>query len=209
MAQVRKFQDGGKTFTLGGYTFNTDNAEDMEMLEDMASDSTYGGIAQSVLDNVRNRSYANTLKMYRTADGRVVMEGGLQNVTDQHLSSGTQKALQRKDTYINNLFKRQSAKDWANNTDAFLNEISRRKTDTSNKKSGGVKITGVYGINEGRFEYTPDGVISRYKPENADLLKQYNLLHKYYDLYKVDPDAANKAYDVSALDQEALERYIN
>jgi hypothetical protein len=99
MAQVRKFQDGGKTFNLVGYTFNTDNAEDIKMLEEMASDSTYGGIAQSVLDNVRNGSYANTLKMYRTADGRVVMEGGLQDVADQHLSSGTQKALQRKDTY--------------------------------------------------------------------------------------------------------------
>ena len=152
MAQVRKFQDGGKTFTLGGYTFNTNNAEDMKMLEEMASNSTYGGIAQSVLDNVRNGSYANTLKMYRTADGRVVMEGGLQDVADQHLSSGTQKALQRKDTYINNLFKRQSAKDWANNTDAFLSEITRRKTvkedvsGSDNKK----RITGVSDIAGGQ-----------------------------------------------------------
>lgn len=207
MAQVRKFQDGGKTFTLGGYTFNTDNAEDMEMLEDMASDSTYGGIAQSVLDNVRNGSYADTLKMYRTADGRVVMEGGLQNVTDQHLSSGTQRALQRKDTYINNLFKRQSAKDWANNTDAFLSEISRRKnskndvSDSDNKK----RITGVSDIADGQWVYTPDNKWSTDSPDNARMLEQLRYLEEYYNASEND---RKKYYDVSALDPDELKGWL-
>lgn len=207
MAQVRKFQDGGKTFTLGGYTFNTDNAEDMKMLEDMASDSTYGGIAQSVLDNVRNGSYANTLKMYRTADGRVVMEGGLQDVADQHLSSGTQKALQRKDTYINNLFKRQSAKDWANNTDAFLSEITRRKNSkedvsgSDNKK----RITGVSDIASGQWVYTPDNKWSIDSPDNARMLEQLRYLEEYYNASEND---RKKYYDVSALDPDELKGWL-
>jgi hypothetical protein len=192
MAQVRKFQDGGKTFTLGGYTFNTDNAEDMKMLEDMASDSTYGGIAQSVLDNVRNGSYADTLKMYRTADGRVVMEGGLQNVTDQHLSSGTQKALQRKDTYINNLFKRQSAKDWANNTDAFLNEISRRKTN-KDESSGKIKLKDVSVFSDGEFKYDTQNKMSSKATTNQPML---NMLRDVYNSAVMpDREEAAKRYD--------------
>ena len=97
MAQVKKFQNGGKTFKLAGYTFNTNNKEDMDMLAAMASDSKYGGIAQSVLDNVNDSDYTNTLNAYRTSDGRVVMEGELQKIKDKHMSSGTQKATSRKD----------------------------------------------------------------------------------------------------------------
>ena len=100
MAQVRKFNTGGKTFKLAGYTFNTNNKEDMDMLTAMASDSKYGGIAQSILDNVNDSNYANSLNAYRTSDGRVVMEGELQKIKDSHMSSGTQKALSRK----NNVF---------------------------------------------------------------------------------------------------------
>lgn len=206
MAQVRKFQDGGKTFTLGGYTFNTNNAEDMKMLEEMASNSTYGGIAQSVLDNVRNGSYANTLKMYRTADGRVVMEGGLQDVADQHLSSGTQKALQRKDTYINNLFKRQSAVDWANNTDAFLSEIARRKTvkpvESSPKYE--YKITGVSDIHNGQIGYDDNTNKWISNVNNIGQINQLQLLEDYYH----SNEEGRKKYDVSALDPDALSRWL-
>ena len=97
MAQVRKFQGGGKTFKINGKTYNTSNSEDMKRLEEMASNSEYGGLAQQILANVNDAAYDNTLNVYRTSDGRVMMEGDLQNVADQYMSQGTQKATQRKD----------------------------------------------------------------------------------------------------------------
>lgn len=98
MAQVRKMQKGGKTFKLAGYTFDTSNKEDMKLLQELSTDPRFGGIAQGVLDNVNDAAYTNTLNAYRTADGRVVMEGELQHVKDKHMSAGTQKATSRKDT---------------------------------------------------------------------------------------------------------------
>ena len=111
MAQVRKFQSGGKTFKINGKTYNTSNSEDMKRLEEMTSNSEHGGIAQQILANVNDAAYNNTLNVYRTADGRVIMEGGLQNIADQYMSQGTQKATQRKDNAINNAFKRKSGKE--------------------------------------------------------------------------------------------------
>jgi hypothetical protein len=53
------------------------------------------------------------------------------------------------------LFKRQSAKDWANDVDAFLSEIARRKTvkpvESSPKYE--YKITGVSDIHNGQIGY--------------------------------------------------------
>lgn len=153
MAQVKKFQNGGKTFKIAGYTFNTNNKDDMKMLQELASDSTYGGIAQGILDNVNDNSYANTLNAYRTADGRVVMEGELQHIKDKHMSEGVQKATSRKDTWLNNTFKRRSAKEWGENLDSFLSEITRRKTaatPSENNSDEKIKITGVGAINNGK-----------------------------------------------------------
>jgi hypothetical protein len=110
MAQVRKFQSGGKTFKINGKTYNTSNSEDMKRLEEMTSNSDSGGIAQQILANVNDAAYQNTLNVYRTADGRVIMEGGLQHIADQFMSEGTQKATQRKDNFINNAVKRKSGK---------------------------------------------------------------------------------------------------
>ena len=111
MAQVKKFQSGGKTFKINGKTYNTSNSDDMKRLEEMASDSNYGGIAQQILSDVNNANYDNSVNVYRTADGRVVYEGGLQETADQYMTKGTQKATQRKDNAINNAFKRRSGKE--------------------------------------------------------------------------------------------------
>lgn len=111
MAQVRKFQSGGKTFKINGKTYNTSDEKVMKRLEEMASSSEHGGIAQQVLANINDAAYENTLDIHQTADGRYVMEGGLQSVADQFMSQETQKATKRKDNAINNAFKRKSGKE--------------------------------------------------------------------------------------------------
>lgn len=149
MAQVKKFQKGGKTFKINGQTYNTSNSEDMKILQDMASNPEYGGIAQQILANVNDAAYNNTLNVYRTSDGRVVMDGSLQDVNDQYMKQGTQKSVQRKDNAVNNAFKRRSGKDWINNLDSFLTDFSSRKassTSTESSSDGKIKITGVSGL---------------------------------------------------------------
>lgn len=206
MAQVRKFQSGGKTFKINGKTYNTSNSEDMKRLEEMASNSEYGGIAQQILANVNDAAYDNTLNVYRTSDGRVMMEGGLQNVADQYMSQGTQKATQRKDNAWNNTFKRRSGKDWINNLDSFLNAFdSKSSTNSSSSNTDGkIKISGVSGLG-GQWKYNDQGW-DEADINNAAMLKELQLLEEYYNAS--EEDRKNK-YDVSGLDKRSLEAYIN
>ena len=204
MAQVRKFQSGGKTFKINGKTYNTSNSEDMKRLEEMASNSEYGGIAQQILANVNDAAYDNTLNVYRTSDGRVMMEGGLQNVADQYMSQGTQKATQRKDNAWNNTFKRRSGKDWINNLDSFLNAFDSKSTTSSSSTDGKIKISGVSGLG-GKWKYNDQGW-DEADINNAAMLKELQLLEDYYNAS--EEDRKNK-YDVSGLDKRSLEAYIN
>ena len=204
MAQVRKFQSGGKTFKINGKTYNTSNSEDMKRLEEMASNSEYGGIAQQILANVNDAAYDNTLNVYRTSDGRVMMEGGLQNVADQYMSQGTQKATQRKDNAWNNTFKRRSGKDWINNLDSFLNAFDSKPTTSSSSTDGKIKISGVSGLG-GQWKYNDQGW-DEADINNAAMLKELQLLEDYYNAS--EEDRKNK-YDVSGLDKRSLEAYIN
>ena len=205
MAQVRKFQSGGKTFKINGKTYNTSNSEDMKRLEEMSSNSEYGGIAQQILANVNDAAYDNTLNVYRTSDGRVMMEGGLQNVADQYMSQGTQKATQRKDNAWNNTFKRRSGKDWINNLDSFLNAFdSKSSTTSSSSTDGKIKISGVSGLG-GQWKYNDQGW-DEADINNAAMLKELQLLEDYYNAS--EEDRKNK-YDVSGLDKRSLEAYIN
>lgn len=206
MAQVRKFQSGGKTFKINGKTYNTSNSEDMKRLEEMASNSEYGGIAQQILANVNDAAYDNTLNVYRTSDGRVMMEGGLQNVADQYMSQGTQKATQRKDNAWNNTFKRRSGKEWINNLNSFLNAFdSKSSTDSSSSNTDGkIKISGVSGLG-GQWKYNDQGW-DEADINNAAMLKELHLLEEYYNAS--EEDRKNK-YDVSGLDKRSLEAYIN
>ena len=204
MAQVRKFQSGGKTFKINGKTYNTSNSEDMKRLEEMASNSEYGGIAQQILANVNDAAYDNTLNVYRTSDGRVMMEGGLQNVADQYMSQGTQKATQRKDNAWNNTFKRRSGKDWINNLDSFLNAFDSKPTTSSSSTDGKIKISGVSGLG-GKWKYNNQGW-DEADINNAAMLKELQLLEEYYNAS--EEDRKNK-YDVSGLDKRSLEAYIN
>ena len=208
MAQVKKFQNGGKTFKLAGYTFNTNNKEDMDMLAAMASDSKYGGIAQSVLDNVNDSDYTNTLNAYRTSDGRVVMEGELQKIKDKHMSSGTQKATSRKDNAFWNTVKRQSGKEWANNMDAFLSEISRRKSvaapASAEETSSKIKVTGVHDLG-GRWAYNEQGWNEADINNNA-MLRRLGILEDYV---KATEEERKNKYDISGLNQEHLNAFID
>ena len=204
MAQVRKFQSGGKTFKINGKTYNTSNSEDMKRLEEMASNSEYGGIAQQILANVNDAAYDNTLNVYRTSDGRVMMEGGLQNVADQYMSQGTQKATQRKDNAWNNTFKRRSGKDWINNLDSFLNAFDSKPTTSSSSTDGKIKISGVSGLG-GQWKYNDQGW-DEADINNVAMLKELQLLEDYYNAS--EEDRKNK-YDVSGLDKRSLEAYIN
>lgn len=202
MAQVRKFQSGGKTFKINGKTYNTSNSEDMKRLEEMTSNSEYGGIAQQILANVNDAAYDNTLNVYRTSDGRVMMEGGLQNVADQYMSQGTQKATQRKDNAWNNTFKRKSGKDWINNLDSFLNAFSASSSvKTSDPKSSDkIKVEKV----NGSWKYNDiDGGWDEASVDNNLMLKKWNILRDY-----VSAEDKSK-YDVSSLDQDKLNAFID
>ena len=202
MAQVRKFQSGGKTFKINGKTYNTSNSEDMKRLEEMASNSEYGGIAQQILANVNDAAYDNTLNVYRTSDGRVVMEGGLQNVADQYMSQGAQKATQRKDNAWNNTFKRKSGKDWINNLDSFLNafNVSSSVKTPDPKSSDKIKVEKV----NGSWKYNDkDGGWDEASVDNNLMLKRWNLLKDY-----VSAEDKSK-YDVSGLDQDKLSAFID
>ena len=206
MAQVRKFNTGGKTFKLAGYTFNTNNKEDMDMLTSLTSDSKYGGIAQSILDNVNDSNYANSLNAYRTSDGRVVMEGELQKIKDAHMSSGTQKALSRKNNVFWNTVKRQSGKEWANNMDSFLSEISRRKstpTSTETETPSKIKVKGVHDLG-GRWTYNEQGW-DEADVNNEAMLNRIDVLEKY--VKASEEDRKNK-YDVSELNADQLNAFI-
>lgn len=210
MAQVRKFQSGGKTFKINGKTYNTSNSEDMKRLEEMASNSEYGGIAQQILANVNDAAYDNTLNVYRTSDGRVMMEGGLQNVADQYMSQGTQKATQRKDNVINNTFKRRSGKEWINNLDSFLNAFdSKSSTNSSSSNTDGkIKISGVSGLG-GQWKYNDQGW-DEADINNAAMLKEWQLLEDYYnDSLTLSKEDLDKKYDISGLDKRSLEAYMN
>ena len=206
MAQVRKFQSGGKTFKINGKTYNTSNSEDMKRLEEMTSNSEYGGIAQQILANVNDAAYDNTLNVYRTSDGRVMMEGDLQNVADQYMSRGTQKATQRKDNVINNTFKRRSGKEWINNLDSFLNAFDSKSSanSSSSNTDGKIKISGVSGLG-GKWKYNDQGW-DEADINNAAMLKELQLLEDYYNASEED---RNNKYDVSGLDKRSLEAYIN
>ena len=207
MAQVRKFQSGGKTFKINGKTYNTSNSEDMKRLEEMTSNSKSGGIAQQILANVNDAAYQNTLNVYRTADGRVVMEGGLQHIADQFMSEGTQKATQRKDNAINNTFKRKSGKEWINNLDSFMTDWDSKSSSTSSASSSSndkIKISGVSGLG-GKWKYNDQGW-DEADINNAAMLKELQLLEEYYNAS--EEDRKNK-YDVSGLDKRSLEAYIN
>lgn len=202
MAQVRKFQSGGKTFKINGKTYNTSNSEDMKRLEEMSSNSEYGGIAQQILANVNDAAYDNTLNVYRTSDGRVMMEGGLQNVADQFMSEGTQKATQRKDNIWNNIFKRQSGKEWINNLDSFLNAFNTSSSvKTSDpKNSDKIKVEKV----NGSWKYNDkDGGWDEASVDNNLMLKKWNILRDY-----VSAEDKSK-YDVSSLDQDKLNAFID
>lgn len=208
MAQVRKFQSGGKTFKINGKTYNTSNSEDMKRLEEMASNSEYGGIAQQILANVNDAAYDNTLNVYRTSDGRVMMEGGLQNVADQYMSQGTQKATQRKDNAWNNTFKRRSGKDWINNLDSFLNAFDSKPTTSSSSTDGKIKISGVAGLG-GQWKYNDQGW-DEADIKNAAMLKEWQLLEDYYnDSLTLSKEDLDKKYDISGLDKRSLEAYMN
>ena len=210
MAQVRKFQSGGKTFKINGKTYNTSNSEDMKRLEEMASNSEYGGIAQQILANVNDAAYDNTLNVYRTSDGRVMMEGGLQNVADQYMSQGTQKATQRKDNAINNTFKRRSGKEWINNLDSFLNAFDNKSSinSSSSNTDGKIKISGVSGLG-GQWKYNDQGW-DEADINNAAMLKEWQLLEDYYnDSLTLSKEDLDKKYDVSGLDMRSLEAYMN
>lgn len=210
MAQVRKFQSGGKTFKINGKTYNTSNSEDMKRLEEMTSNSEYGGIAQQILANVNDAAYDNTLNVYRTSDGRVMMEGGLQNVADQYMSQGTQKATQRKDNVINNTFKRRSGKEWINNLDSFLNAFNGKSSTSSSSSNtdGKIKISGVSGLG-GQWKYNDQGW-DEADINNAAMLKEWQLLEDYYnDSLTLSKEDLDKKYDISGLDKRSLEAYMN
>lgn len=210
MAQVRKFQSGGKTFKINGKTYNTSNSEDMKRLEEMASNSEYGGIAQQILANVNDAAYDNTLNVYRTSDGRVMMEGGLQNVADQYMSQGTQKATQRKDNAWNNTFKRRSGKDWINNLDSFLNAFDSKSSTTSSSSNadGKIKISGVSGLG-GRWDYDDQGLWNEANVNNNTMLRELQLLEQYYnDSQTLSKEDLDKKYDVSGLNKQSLDTYI-
>lgn len=208
MAQVRKFQSGGKTFKINGKTYNTSNSEDMKRLEEMASNSEYGGIAQQILANVNDAAYDNTLNVYRTSDGRVMMDGGLQHIADQYMSQGTQRATQRKDNVFNNTFKRRSGKDWINNLDSFLNAFDSKPTTSSSSTDGKIKISGVSGLG-GQWKYNDQGW-DEADINNAAMLKEWQLLEDYYnDSLTLSKEDLDKKYDISGLDKRSLEAYMN
>ena len=93
MAQVKKFQGGGKTAEIGGYTINTNNEKDMELLRSMAATNPkYAGTVQNILDNINHSGYNNTYKMYVTADNRFVEEGAVEDVKDKHMTQRVQRA---------------------------------------------------------------------------------------------------------------------
>ena len=92
MAQVKKFQNGGKTLKINGQTLNTGNAEDMKRLQAMIGDANHGGFAQFVLDSVNDDDYAGDLDVSLTADGKVNVSGGTQAARDKHLSKYAQKS---------------------------------------------------------------------------------------------------------------------
>ena len=203
MAQVRKFQSGGKTFKINGKTYNTSNSEDMKRLEEMSSNSEYGGIAQQILANVNDAAYDNTLNVYQTGDGRVIMEGGLQSVADKYMSQGTQKATQRKDNAFNNAFKRKSGKDWINNLSSFITSWDV-KSPTSSNSDEKIKITGVSGLG-GQWKYNDQGW-DEADINNAAMMKEWQLLEDYYN---ASEDERKTKYDVSGLDRRSLEAYLN
>lgn len=210
MAQVRKFQSGGKTFKINGKTYNTSNSEDMKRLEEMASNSEYGGIAQQILANVNDAAYDNTLNVYRTSDGRVMMDGGLQHITDQYMSQGTQRATQRKDNVFNNTFKRRSGKEWINSLDSFLNAFDNKFSTTPSSSSidGKIKISGVSGLG-GQWKYNDQGW-DEADINNAAMLKELQLLEDYYnDSLTLSKEDLEKKYDISGLDKRSLEAYMN
>lgn len=211
MAQVKKFQKGGKTFKINGKTYNTSNSEDMKRLEEMTSNSDSGGIAQQILANVNDAAYQNTLNVYRTADGRVIMEGGLQHIADQFMSEGTQKATQRKDNFINNAVKRKSGKEWINNLDSFMTDWdskSSSSSSTSPNSDNKIKITGVSGLG-GQWKYNDQGWDEADNSNNV-MLKEWQLLEDYYnDSQTLSKEELDKKYDVSGLDSRSLEAYIN
>ena len=210
MAQVRKFQSGGKTFKINGKTYNTSNSEDMKRLEEMASNSEYGGIAQQILANVNDAAYDNTLNVYRTSDGRVMMDGGLQHITDQFMSQGTQRDTQRKDNVFNNTFKRRSGKEWINSLDSFLNAFDSKfsTTPSSSSTDGKIKISGVSGLG-GQWKYNDQGW-DEADINNAAMLKEWQLLEDYYnDSLTLSKEDLDKKYDISGLDKRSLEAYIN
>lgn len=211
MAQVRKFQSGGKTFKINGKTYNTSNSEDMKRLEEMASNSEYGGIAQQILANVNDAAYDNTLNVYRTSDGRVMMDGGLQHIADQYMSQGTQRATQRKDNVFNNTFKRRSGKEWINGLDSFMTDWdskSSSNSSTSSNSDGKIKISGVSGLG-GQWKYNDQGW-DEADINNAAMLKEWQLLEDYYnDSLTLSKEDLDKKYDISGLDKRSLEAYIN
>lgn len=209
MAQVRKFDVGGKTVDIGGYTFNTNNKEDMKILQELASQ--HGGVGQEVLDNVNHSGYSNTLKAYLTSDGRVMVEGSLSDVKNDHMSKKMQKATSREDNFINNLFARPEKREWANNYSAYIKEAARRKQEAieaskkedekkkSESNDNKKKITGV----NGSWEYNKNNTWDDKAINNAVMMKQWNLLKEYANA----TDKSN--YDVSDLNGEKLEAFLD
>jgi len=96
MAQVRKFNTGGKTVKIGGYTVDSNNKEDIELLESMSMNPEYGGLARSVLSHLTNPGYNNTYEMYVTQDGRFVTSGELQEEKDKYMNKRLQKSTSKK-----------------------------------------------------------------------------------------------------------------
>lgn len=207
MAQVRKFQGGGKTAEIGGYTINTNNEKDMELLRSMAAmNPKYAGTVQNILDNINHSGYNNTYKMYVTADNRFVEEGAVEDVKDKHMTQRVQRATSRKDTPINNMFKIQEAKDWGQTGADFVSDFIRKKSamDASSSKPKEEKpkydftVKGV----EGPWDWKEDNTWNDRSVRNAGMLAQWNLLKDY-------ANAKDRSrYDVSSLNQDNLNAFL-
>ena len=139
MAQVRKFNTGGKTFKINGQTLNTSNAEDMKRLQDMIGDANHGGFAQFVLDSVNDGDYAGDLDVSLTADGKVNVIGGTQAARDKHLSNKAQRAASNPKKLIKGRDYRNASDSAHSFVKAFGSAPTTPTEDTSNK----IRLTGV------------------------------------------------------------------
>lgn len=196
MSQVRKFNTGGKAFKINGKTYNTGNVDDMKMLEDMAQSSSYGGVAQFVLDNVNHDSYNGDLDISRTADGNITVNGGLKEVQDKHMSKQVQKSAARS----GRLFKGQAYRNFGDNLSAFTNAVaSKSKSGASSK----IKLTGVGDLG-GKWAYNDDGW-NEADVNNALMLKRFNTLRDY--VTASEEDRKNK-YDISGVNKDQLDALV-